>query len=206
MTLKNREEAAFELAKRLKDYQDKNLLVVAIPRGAVGMARIIADQLGADLDVVLVHKLTHSLNAEFAIGAVDEEGQVYLDDEAQLEIIPIRYLEEERVRQWENLQRRRKLYTPVRESIDPKGRIVVIVDDGIATGWTVKAALIALKERKPQKLIVAAGVCCATALKEIKLYADEVICLETPDNFQAVSQFYQDFAQVTDEEVIKLLS
>src|ERR1700721_3945152 len=98
--LRDREEAAHSLAKKLSDYKNAHILILAIPRGSVGMARIIADELNADLDVALVHKIGHPKNPEFAIGAVDEDGQVYMEEDARIDEIPIRYLESERQVQW----------------------------------------------------------------------------------------------------------
>lgn len=204
--LRDREEAAHSLAKKLKCYRDQQPLVLAIPRGSVGIGRIIADELNADFDVVLVHKIGHPQNPEFAIGAVDEDGQVYMEDDARLDEIPIRYLEAERQVQWKKLKERRKYYTPIHKSLSPKKRVVIIVDDGIATGWTLKAAILAIKERKPEKIIVAIGVASRQGIKEIESMVDEVVCLLTPDDFCAISEFYEDFAQVSDEEVMRLLA
>jgi len=203
--LQNREEAGIKLAQELIIYQNQNPLVLAIPRGAVSMAHIIAQRLKGDLDVVLVHKLGHPLNKEFAIGAVDEDGRIYLDDDIELDQIPVKYLESERISQLEKLKQRRKLYTPIHKAINPKNRIVIIVDDGIATGWTLKAAIQAIKDRKPAKIIVAVGVASPRVIQEIKNLADEVVCLLTPTNFMAVGQFYHDFSQVSDDDVINLL-
>lgn len=203
---KNREEAAELLAQKLLAYKGKRPLVLAIPRGAVGMARLIADTLGGDLDVVLVHKLGHPLNPEFAIGAVDEDGQVFIDEHTALQEIPFKYLENERQIQVQTLRARRERYTPIREPIDPQGRIVIIVDDGIATGWTIKAAIQTLKDKKTKKIIVAIGVGSPTAVDEIKGLADEVVCVLTPTAFQAVGQFYREFPQVSDEDVVKILA
>lgn len=204
--LKNREQAAQILAKKLHAHIKSRPLVLAIPRGAVGMGAIIADALQGELDVILVHKLSHPTNSEFAIGAVDEDGQVYMDKKARFDEIPIRYLETERQKQLEVLKKRRQRYTPIRASLDPKNKVVIIIDDGAATGWTIKAALLAIRERKPKKIIVALGVSSPKAIKELKLLANEVICLEIPENFLAVSQFYEEFPQVSDEEVEALLA
>ena len=99
-----------------------------------------------------MHKIGHPLNSEFAIGAVDEDGRVYMDEEARLDEIPIKYLESERQTQWKKLKERRKYYTPVHKSLSLKGRIVIIIDDGIATGWTLKAGILAIKEENRKKL------------------------------------------------------
>lgn len=204
--LKNREEAAEALVNKLLEYKDKHALVLALPRGAVGMGRILAMSLNAELDVVLVHKLGHPLNAEFAIGAVDEDGQVFLDEKTALEDISFKYLESERQAQVQKLRERRKLYTPVREPIDPTGRIVILCDDGLATGWTMKAAIQTLRDKKAKKIIVAVGVASPQGAEEIKYLADEFVCLLIPKKFYALAQFYKNFPQVSDEEVIKILA
>src|SRR6266699_2893626 len=133
MLFRNREEAAHLLSERLSQYRDQNPLVLAIPRGAVGMAEIIASELGGELDVVLVHKLRAPEQPELAIGSIDETGHSYVRESAQILHISNDYLEKEKQEQMETLRQRRALYTPVRPPINPSGRIVIIVDDGIAT-------------------------------------------------------------------------
>jgi predicted phosphoribosyltransferase len=150
MRFRSREHAAQLLAERLStDYKNKNPLVLGIPRGALPMAEIIADALGGELDVVLVHKLSHPEQPEFAIGAIDESGNTYLAEWAS-ELEP-ETLAEEKHRQLAVLRRRRAQYTPLRPPIDPDGRIAIVVDDGIATGSTMIAALRAVRARKPKK-------------------------------------------------------
>ncbi|MGH9388922.1 MAG: phosphoribosyltransferase [Vicinamibacteria bacterium] len=202
----SRIEAAELLAKRLEGYRDRNPLVLGIPRGAVPMARVIADSLRGELDVVLVHKLGAPFQEEFAIGSVSERGDVHLSEEAELYGIEKSYIDREVARQLEVLRRRRALYTPVRPPISPAGRIVVVVDDGIATGWTMVAALRSIRPQKPAKLVAAMAVAPASAVDRMKREADEVVCLSTPAAFYAVGQFFADFRQVTDEEVTEILA
>jgi putative phosphoribosyl transferase len=200
----NREHAARLLAERLSaDYKSKNPLVLAVPRGAVPMAKIIADTLGGVLDVVLVRKLGHPLQPELAIGAIDESGHVFLSDYA-LEIEP-EYLELEKQRQLEILRGRRTRYTPSRAPIDPQERIVIVVDDGIATGSTLTAALRAVRAKKPKQLVGAVAVASAMAVRAMTHEADAMVCLNVPANFYAVGQFFKDFSQVSDEEVTAIL-
>lgn len=204
MLFEDREHAARLLARRLSaHYKNKNPLVLAIPRGAVPMAKIIADALGGELDVVLVHKLGHPGQPELAIGAVDESGNLFLSDYAFG--IEAEYLEEEKKRQLEVLRRRRAQYTPSRSPIDPHDRIVIVVDDGIATGSTMTAALRAIRAKKPKKLVGAVGVASAAAARAMSHEADAMVCLKVPAEFYAVGQFFKNFSQVSDEDVIAIL-
>jgi predicted phosphoribosyltransferase len=204
MRFRSREHAAQLLAEKLSaDYKNKNALVLGIPRGALPMAELIADALGGELDVVLVHKLSHPEQPEFAIGAIDESGRVYLADWAS-DLTP-QLLAEEKQRQLTVLRRRRNRYTPLRPPIDPRGRIAIVVDDGIATGSTMIAALRAVRAQAPKKLICAAAVASPEALHAMAREADAVVCLTAPAEFFAVGQFFEDFAQVTDEDVVAIL-
>jgi putative phosphoribosyl transferase len=201
----NRQDAANQLAKALEHYRGCHPLVLAIPRGAVPMARIIARVLDGDLDVVLVRKLRAPGNPEFAIGSVDESGWTYLAEYAEQAGAGRDYIEAEKTAQLNVMRERRASYTPVRSALDPAGRTVIVVDDGLATGSTMIAALHALRAKHPGKLICAVPVAPPDTLKKISPYADEVVCLEAPELFYAVGQFYRSFEQVSDEEVIALL-
>jgi predicted phosphoribosyltransferase len=204
MIFQNREEAARLLARRLSAYyRNKHPLVLGIPRGAVPMARIIADALGGELDVVLVRKLGHPSQPELAIGAIDESGKVFYSDYAYE--IDEGYLEAEKRRQLEIIRNRRAQYTPHRPPIDPKDRIVIVVDDGIATGSTMTAALRAIRARQPKKLVVAVAVASSQAARAMREEADAMVCLKVPVEFYAVGQFFKHFEQVSDEDVIKIL-
>lgn len=201
----DRNEAALALAEALQDYKGKNPLVLAIPRGAVPMARVIADQLGGTLDLVLVRKLRAPYQPELAIGSVDESGWTYIADFAASVGADAQYIASEKFVQMGNVKNRRALYTPVRAPIDPAGRIVIVIDDGLATGATMISALHGLRNRKPAKLICAVPVSPPDTLRKIAELADDVVCLETPNNFGAVGQYYQVFPQVEDDEVIAIL-
>ena len=206
MIFRDRKDAATRLAEVLAQYRGQNPLVLAIPRGAVPMAKIIADALEGEVDVVLVRKLRAPGNPEFAIGSVDESGWTYLGDYARHVAGSTEYIEEEKQTQLEVMRERRASYTPVRPPLDPAGRIVIVVDDGLATGSTMIAALHALRAKSPKILICAVPVAPPDTLAKVKPYADEVVCLSAPPMFYAVGQFYASFPQVSDEEVIKLLA
>jgi predicted phosphoribosyltransferase len=167
------------------------------------MAEIIADALGGELDVVLVHKLSHPDQPEFAIGAIDESGNAYLAEWATE--LGAQFLAEEKQRQLAVLRRRRAQYTPLRPPIDPRGRIAIVVDDGIATGSTMIAALRAVRARQPKKLICAVAAAPPQTVRSISREADAIVCLTTPVEFFAVGQFFEDFTQVTDEDVVTIL-
>jgi predicted phosphoribosyltransferase len=168
------------------------------------MGKIVADALDGELDVVLVRKLRAPYNPELAIGSIDETGAVYLDPDTR-DLWDEPYLESEKKTQLATLQQRRQQYQPAGEPIDPAGRIAIVLDDGIATGSTMIAALRAVRARHPAKVIAATGVASAEALRLIRQEADEVVCLETPAIMYAIGYHFRDFAQVSDEEVVGIL-
>ena len=202
----SRNDAARQLAKALARYRGRNPLVLAIPRGAANMGRILADELGGELDVVLVRKLRSPFSPEFAVGAVDESGWTYVADHAARSGADAAYLEREKEAQLETLRKRRAQYTPARPPIDAKDRIVIVVDDGLATGASMIAALHAARAKQPQRLICAVPVAAPDSLERVRPLADEVVCLEAPEEFYAVGQFYRDFPQVEDDEVVAILA
>lgn len=206
MIFQHREQAARQLAEKLAVYKGENPLVLAIPRGAVPMAKIVADALGGEFDVVLVRKLGAPGNPEFAIGAIDETGWVTLGPYAAMAGGDTGYIDRVKARELATIRQRRAQYSPLHPPIDLAGRIVIVIDDGLATGSTMLAALHALRQRAPQKLVCAVPVAPPDTLEKVGEQADEVVCLTAPENFQAVGQFYADFGQVEDEEVIALLS
>lgn len=205
MIFHDRKQAAMMLAEQLEDYKGRHPLILAIPRGAVPMAKIIAEMLEGEFDVVLVRKLRAPDYPELAIGSIDESGWTYIADHAASVGADSEYIEAERQQQLATIRQRRAQYTPIRPPIDPAERIVIVIDDGLATGATMISALHGLRSRKPARLICAIPVSPPETLRKIQSLADQVVCLATPDNFRAVAQFYVDFPQVEDDEVIAVL-
>ena len=207
MTLfQNRAEAARQLAIALDRWRGRNPVVLAIPRGAVPMGRILADALGGELDIVLTRKISAPGRAEFAIGAVGESGWSIIDDTATLAGASASYITDQIATQRALIIKRRRLYTPGRQPISVAGRLVIVVDDGLATGATMVAALHDTRERGPVELVCASPIASGQAYVRVSAYADSVICLDTPETFFGVGQFYREFPQVSDDEVVTLLA
>jgi predicted phosphoribosyltransferase len=203
---RNREDAARQLAVRLKKRRLHQPVVLAVPRGGVVVGAVLARALGAELDVVLSRKLRAPGQPELAIGAIAEDGEVYLHPDAESCLDRQKhYLAVERRRQLAELTRRGSLFREVRPPARLAGRSVIVTDDGIATGSTMIAALQAVRAQKPRDLIVAIPVASPDRLEEVERWCDEVICLLAPETFWAVGQFYEDFTQVDDPEVVELL-
>jgi putative phosphoribosyl transferase len=202
----DREEAARLLAKSLQGRPFRDPLVLAIPRGGVVTGAVLARELGAELDVVLSRKLRAPYQPELAVGAIAEDGQVYLEPRTrELPELTDEYLAAERRHQLAEIARRKALIRGVRPAAPVAGRSVIVTDDGIATGSTMIAALQVARAREPHELIVAVPVAPPDRLAEVGRYCDEAVCLLTPADFFAIGQFYEDFNPVEDAEVVELL-
>jgi len=202
----SRVDAGQHLARALAAYRGRNALVLAIPRGAVEMGAEIAKALEGELDVVLVRKLRAPYSPELAVGSIDESGWTYIARHARDAGADEAYLAKEKATQLALLRSRRAQYTPARAPADPQGRVAIVVDDGIATGASMIAALHAVRARNPERLVCAVPVAAPDSAEQVRDYADELVCLETPREFMAVGQFYRHFPQVEDDEVVRLLA
>ena len=202
----DRIDAASRLAWALQGYKGTHPLVLAIPRGAVPMGRLIADAVDGELDVVLVRKLGAPDNPEFAIGAVDEDGHVMLDEEAaRWASASPAYVRMVADRELELIRQRRRAWCGGQHGVDPAGRTVIVVDDGLATGATMLAALRSLRAHRPTRLVCAVPVGSREALRAVHPLCDEVVCLHAPRPFGAVGMYYAHFDSVPDIEVLKAL-
>jgi predicted phosphoribosyltransferase len=202
----DRKDAARKLAEKLRKRKLHNPLVLAIPRGGVVTGAVLAQELGAELDIVLSRKLRAPDQPEFAVGAISEDGQIYLNPHVSDLFGPSDdYLDQERHHQLAEIARRKRLFREVRPQASIAGRSVIVTDDGIATGSTMIAALQVVKTQKPREIIVAVPVAPPDRLEEIRRWCDDVVCLHSPETFWAIGQFYADFSQVEDEEVVEML-
>ncbi|MCL6502392.1 MAG: hypothetical protein K6T86_06870 [Pirellulales bacterium] len=203
---RDREDAAHQLADRLEGHPWHRPLVLAIPRGGVVVGAVLANRLGAELDVVLSRKLGAPRQPELALGAMAEDGQVYLNHYAQAYQEELKeYLAAEQRRQLAEIARRKTLVRAVRPPAECEDRSVIITDDGIATGSTMIAALQTIRARRPRQLVVAVPVAPPERLPEVRQWCDELYCLYAPPDFMAVGEFYQEFPQIDDEQFLSLL-
>jgi putative phosphoribosyl transferase len=208
LSFQDRAEAGRSLARHLVRYRSKKPVVLALPRGGVPVGFEVAKVLQAPLDLVFVRKIGAPGHPEFGLGAVVDGAhpQVVLNEEALAELdVPSSYLDAETQRQLQEIERRRHHYLAGRRPVDVKGRTAIVVDDGIATGGTVRAALKGLSRARPARLVLAVPVAPKDIVRHLESEADEVICLLTPEPFYAVGEHYDDFTQTSDKEVIALL-
>lgn len=207
MIYKDRKDAGLQLASRLTKYKDrKDVLVLALPRGGVVIGYEVTKALNCLLDIIIIRKIGFPGQSELAIGAVSETGAVVLNEDIiSAYTVSKEYIEEEISRQKKEISRRITLYRSGKGIPPLDGKIIILVDDGVATGATIKAAISTLKKEKIVRLVAALPVSSKDAEEEIKKTVDEWVCPETPVDFAAVGNYYQDFTQVSDEEVVELL-
>jgi putative phosphoribosyl transferase len=207
MLFRDRLDAGRQLAQKLMDYADRpDVLVLALPRGGVPVAFEVARALHAPLDVFLVRKLGLPGHEELAMGAIASGGvRVLNEDLVRTLRIPEEEIDAVAAQEQRELERREREYRSGRPAPDVRGRIVILVDDGLATGSTMRAAVAALRRQHPARIIVAVPVGAAETCEDFGADADEVICARTPEPFYAVGLWYGDFAQTSDEEVHDLL-
>jgi len=207
MLFSNRKNAGQTLAERLADYaDDPYLLVLALPRGGVPVAYEVARRLQAPLDVFLVRKLGLPGQEELAMGALASGGVRVLNEEVvRILQVPEQVIDEVAAREQQELERRERLYRGDRPPPDVRGRTVILIDDGLATGSSMRAAVAALKHMKPRRIVVAVPVASRETCEEFGELVDDVVCVERPEPFMAVGRWYEDFSQTTDEEVHGLL-
>jgi putative phosphoribosyl transferase len=199
---KDRYDAAMELALKLEKYKITDGIVLAIPRGGVPIGYVIAKDLGFPLEIVLSKKIGHPSNPEYAIGSVSLDGMVINDGVTD---VSEEYIYRTAGKILQDLKTKFKYYMGEQEPTNLKDKTVIIADDGIATGSTIVATIHSVKKMNPKKIIVAAPVASPSSIHKIESIADEVVVLQVPQNFMGVGQFYYDFSQVEDEEVILLL-
>ncbi|KLK90184.1 phosphoribosyltransferase [Microvirga vignae] len=208
LSFRDRTDAGHQLVPRLMAYAADDVVVLALPRGGVPVAFEVAKALRAPLDLIFVRKIGAPGHAEYGVGAVVDGAhpQIVLNEEALgLLHVPPGYIEAETQRQLQEIERRRQHYLAGRRPVDVQGRVAIVVDDGIATGSTVRAALKGLAQARPARLILAVPVAPKDTVDRLRAEADEVICLMTPEPFYAVGQHYDDFRQTSDREVTTLL-
>ncbi|MGB5437721.1 MAG: phosphoribosyltransferase family protein [Maribacter sp.] len=200
---RDRIDAATQLADHLMYIKTEDLVVLAIPRGGLPIGSVVAKTLGAPLDVVLTKKIGHPFHKEYAIGALSLENTILTDAIG----IPKEYIAEETAHIREILKQRHRQYYKHRFPENLRDKTIIIVDDGVATGNTLMVTIALVKKQNPRKIVVAIPVAPPSAIRLLKATpdVDELICLQIPENFHAVGQFYEEFQQVSDEEAIKLL-
>lgn len=203
MRFKDRSEAGRRLAEALAKYKEEDTVVFALPRGGVVLGHEIARSLGAPLDLVITRKIGYPGNEECAVCAVAEDGHMMCDRSASL--LDREWLKAQAEKEMQEARRRRQVYLKGREPLSAEGKVVIIVDDGVATGLTLMLAIGELRHGKPKRIIVAVPVSSRDAAERIRAEVDELIALDVPPYFMAVGEHYEQFPQLTDAEVIRLM-
>lgn len=202
---RDRADAGRRLARALRSYADQSVVVYALPRGGVVLGVIVAHTLNAPLDLLIPRKIGHPLNPEYAIAGVSEDGSL-VENKAETAAVGPVWLQRTIAAALDEAKRRRQTYLAGRRPMSPKGKIAIVVDDGVATGLTLRAALAQLKKQQPQKIVVAVPVVPADAAQIIQKEADELVALVvTPNYHGAVGAYFDNFSPVEDEQVIDLL-
>jgi putative phosphoribosyl transferase len=208
MDFRDRSDAGRRLAKALSSYKDRHPVVLALPRGGVPVAAEVAAALDAPLDLILVRKIGVPTQPELAMGAVvDGTAPIVVRNEEVIELSGTTADEFDAAcaSELEEIERRRKLYIGDRARAEIAGQVVIVIDDGIATGATTRAALQAIRNRKPKELVLAVPVAPPDTITQLRGEVDALICLETPELFGAIGYFYRDFRQVSDQDVVAIL-
>jgi predicted phosphoribosyltransferase len=202
---KDRIEAGRKLAEALDTYKGKEVVVYALPRGGVPIGVEVASYLEAPLDLVITRKIGHPYSPEYAVAAVSEEGEVLYNEREKRNLEPA-WFEAQIKEKREEARRRRRLYLGDRKPVPVEGKIAIVVDDGIATGLTLRVSILAVKNRRPAKLVVGVPVAPPDTVERLKKEVDEVVVVHLPDYFLgAIGAYYDDFSQVSDDEVIQLM-
>jgi predicted phosphoribosyltransferase len=206
MILKDRRVAGEMLAERLEIYKGRDPLILAVPRGGVAVAAMIHSALGGELDLIITRKIGAPHQRELAIGATSGDGLVMLNDEliSRLGIFPD-YVQKAAAKEQAEIVRRLKLYRGEKKLPQIEGRLVIVVDDGVATGYTMLAALNSLRQHQPAELALAVPVGPPETFARLRKEVNALVYLEAPVDFAAVGQFYQNFEQISDDEVIAIL-
>jgi putative phosphoribosyl transferase len=208
MTFRDRDDAGRQLAEALAGYAETKPVILALPRGGVPVAAVVAAALGAPLDLLLVRKIGTPRQPELAMGAVVDGGEpITVRNREVIELAGVtpEAFKAARDRELAEIERRRERYLAGREPTAVAGRVVIVIDDGIATGATVRAGLQSLRRRKPKAIVLAVPVAPPSTLEALRREADDIVCLEAHEPFGAIGVFYADFRQLRDEEVVELL-
>ena len=208
MFFEDRIDAGKKLAQKLDKYKNKkDLVIIGLPRGGVPVAKVVAKKLNKPLDIIVTRKIGAPFNKEYAIGAITEKGTPIFNDEAKKATgANEKYIEKEIETEKEEAERRLKKYRDQKNKLDLEEKIALIIDDGIATGFTMRAAIKSAKEKGAKKVIAAVPVTPKESVQEMEELVDEFIYLEEPERFGAIGRFYYNFDQTTDEEVIEALN
>jgi len=202
----DRIEAGEKLAEELREYKDKDCVVVAIPRGGVIVADQVARELDCPLDLIITRKIGAPGNPELAMGAVAGENRVVISEDVKAGLgASEEYIQAEVAKQLSEIKRRRRIYVGEKSPLSLKNKIVILIDDGLATGYTARVAVDAIRKEDPSQIILAVPVAPRDTCESLSSKADKVVCLDRPGLFYAVGQFYVDFSQTTDDEVVEIM-